>query len=116
MIINSINEYPKQVAITGDGHFNRDNDFNEHLRDEGITNKTIHVYKDLKSYGEYLSIYIDKMPEDGNKRTLPDIAYVIDLQKFVDPSNPTITKEARKQYLFDKMNIQAPQEETLRFK
>lgn len=88
----------KQVVLVGDGHFNTRSDMDDVFDHAGVSNKTVHVYADLPSYGEYLSLYIDKVPDDGKERTLPDLIYFANMQKFAQPDHEHLMRTARKAY------------------
>ncbi len=97
-IASSYQNFGKQVAIVGDGHFNAENDLDEALQAKGLRTRTIHVSKDLSALGGYLTNFIDRSPEDGRPRKLPDAIYIVDFGMFADPKNEHLQNAARQCY------------------
>ncbi len=97
-ILNSAMEHPKQVAITGDGHFNGIDDLDEILQLSAKSTCTVHVYGNLSEYGEYLNLYIDHMPNDGNPRKTPDLLYLVQTGGWLKADSPMVMLNARQEY------------------
>jgi hypothetical protein len=98
-VLDASDSHPKQIVMVGDGHFNGLDCMDHILKRQGKTVSTCHVCPNLASLGQYLSLYIDKTPEDGNPRKLPDILYLADSGKFCDPANLELQKLARNEYM-----------------